>query len=86
LPAHWLESNAYKNGDCSSLDFSVVNERPPTLIANGSVIDVAVPEERERIAEKGCEAAGHFDSKEGRLASLCLEKLLSSTNELHEIK
>ena len=63
-----------------------MNERPPTLTANGSVIDVAVPEQRERIAGKGCEAAGHFDSNEGRLASLCLEKELFNTNELYEIK
>lgn len=44
LPAHWFDSIAFKNGDCSSVDLSVVNWRPPTLIMNGSVIDVAVLE------------------------------------------
>jgi hypothetical protein len=31
-----------KNGDRSSVDLSVVNERPPTFIVNASVIVVAV--------------------------------------------
>jgi hypothetical protein len=42
LPAQLLESIVAKNGDRSSVDLSVVNERPPTFIVNASVIVVAV--------------------------------------------
>lgn len=42
LPAQLLESIVAKNSDRSSVDLSVVNERPPTFIVNASVIVVAV--------------------------------------------
>ena len=58
LPAHRSESIALKNGDCSSVDLSVVNERPPTLIMNGSVIDVAVLRQEQRMLEKDKAVAG----------------------------
>jgi hypothetical protein len=42
LPAQLLESIVAKNGDRSSVDLSVMNERPPTFIVKASVIVVAV--------------------------------------------
>lgn len=70
------------NGDWSSVDLNVVKERPPTLIMIGSVIDMAVSEKTKRIVDKGCEAAGQFDSEKGAWLDFaprrcCLKPMMS---------
>ena len=86
LPVHSLKSIAFSNSNYPSVDFNAVNERPPTLIMNDSVIDMTVPAKTKRIVEKDCTTACQFESIEGRVAWLCPEKVLSNSNELSEMR